>query len=291
MAALAAAAGGARVLLVERSARLGGTSALSGGRVWIPASHRGPAGDSADRAREYLRGLFPGRYAHMTEAFLAHGPAMARFVEERTPHRFAACPRYPDYHPGRSGATLGGRCLDSGPADLSAMTPLVSQVRVPAGYLPMTHAEWERWRYPDRFDTGLLRRREREGIAANGVALVAALVDGAVRAGVTIRTGARLTGVTLGRGGAVSAAVVGGESVPVAAVILATGGFDWDENLRRTWHPAAQRASGPHRATPATGCASPAAPAPRPTTWTRAGGCRCSPSPARNWRAGPATGR
>jgi succinate dehydrogenase/fumarate reductase flavoprotein subunit len=243
-AALAAAAGGARVLLAERSARLGGTSALSGGRVWIPASHLAPPGDSPGLAREYLRGLFPARYAHMTEAFLAHGPAMARFVEERTPHRFAACPRYPDYHPERPGATLGGRCLDMEPADLAAMTPLARQVRVPAGYLPMTHAEWERWRYPDRFDAGLLRRRKRAGLAANGVALAASLVDGAVRAGVDIRLNRRLTAVTLGPGGAVTAATIGGQTIEVAAVILATGGFDWDEKLRHAWHPAAQRATG-----------------------------------------------
>jgi 3-oxosteroid 1-dehydrogenase len=243
-AALAAAAGGARVLLAERCASLGGTSALSGGRVWIPASHLGPPGDSTGLAREYLRGLFPARYAHMTEAFLAHGPAMARFVEERTPHRFAVCPRYPDYHPERPGATLGGRCLDMEPADLAAMTPLARQVRRPAGYLPMTHAEWERWRYPDRLDWELLRHRDRDGVAANGVALTAALVDGAVRAGVEIRTDCRLTGVELDAGGAVTAATAGGETIPVTAVILATGGFDWDENLRRAWHPAAQRATG-----------------------------------------------
>jgi 3-oxosteroid 1-dehydrogenase len=244
IAALAAAAGGSRVLLAERSAQLGGTSALSGGRVWIPASHLNTSGDTVDGARDYLRGLFPGRYAHMTEAFLAHGPAMARFVEHHTPHRFVACPGYPDYHPERPGAALGGRCLDMEPADLSTMTPMVRQVRVPAGYLPMTQAEWERWRYPDRFDWDLLRRREQEGIRTNGVALVAALVDGAVRAGVTIRANARLTGVTLDARGAVSAATVGDETIPVAAVILATGGFDWDGDLRRAWHPAAQRATG-----------------------------------------------
>lgn len=70
-AALAAAAGGAQVMLAERSGRLGGTSALSGGRVWIPAHGLGPPGDSPGLAREYLRGLFPARYSHMTEAFLA----------------------------------------------------------------------------------------------------------------------------------------------------------------------------------------------------------------------------
>jgi 3-oxosteroid 1-dehydrogenase len=249
VAALAAAAGGADVLLVERTGELGGTTALGGGRVWVPANHCPEnAGDSTEAARAYLDGLFPARYAHLAEAFVVNAPAMARFVEDRTPHRFAACARYPDYHPDRPGATLGGRCLDMLPADVSAMMPLTRLVRVPPGYQPMTQAEWERWRYPDRFDRELLGQRERDGIRTNGVGLVASLVDGAVRAGVRIETYARLTGVNLGPDGAVAQAVIerGGatEHVTATAVIMATGGFDWDEDLRRAWHPAAQRATG-----------------------------------------------
>ena len=256
VAALAAATAGADVLVLERASLLGGTTALGGGRVWIPANHcQENSGDSAEAARAYLDGLFPASYAHMTEAFLATGPAMARFVEASTSHRFAACPGYPDYHPGRLGATVGGRCLDMLPADLSAMVPLARQVRVPPGYLPMTHAEWERWRYPSRFDWDLLTARMEAGIRTNGVALAAALVDGVIRAGGRIEAGARLIEVitrpgdpAAGTGGQVTHAVIERAAVtgrvPASAVILACGGFDWDENLRRGWHPAAQRASG-----------------------------------------------
>ena len=134
------------------------------------------------------------------------------------------------------------------PADLTAMTPLARQVRTPPGYLPMTHAERECWRYPDQFDWDLLRRRDREGIRTNGVALVASLVDGAVRAGVSVETQARLTGVTLGQDGAVAGASVSCDGaaahVAASAVIIATGGFDWDEQLRASWLPHPQRASG-----------------------------------------------
>jgi 3-oxosteroid 1-dehydrogenase len=250
VAGLAAADAGATVLLAERAAELGGTTALSGGRIWIPANHlQENAGDTEDAARTYLSALFPGRYAHMIEAFIANGPVMARFVEERTPHRFAACAAYPDYHPGLPGATLGGRCLDMFPVDLTALTPLARLVRTPPGYLPMTHAEWEQWRYPARFDWPLLRQRYRDGIRTNGVALVASLVDGAVRAGVSIETGARLTDVTLGLDGAVTGATLtrgDGQSTEVRAraVIAATGGFDWDEQLRARWLPGPQRATG-----------------------------------------------
>src|SRR6266566_6797823 len=95
-AALAAAAQGAGVLLVERGEWLGGTTALSGGRVWVPCNHL-QDGDTPGAAAAYLAGIFSDRYRHMTEAFISTAPEMARFVERRSAHRFVACPRYPDY--------------------------------------------------------------------------------------------------------------------------------------------------------------------------------------------------
>src|SRR5260370_1386131 len=85
-----------------------------------------------------------------------------------------------------------------GRAALSAMPPRARQVRVPPGYLPMTQAEWEGWRFPCRFDWKLLRQREAAGLRANGVALAAALVDGVLKAGGRIETGTRLTKVSTG---------------------------------------------------------------------------------------------
>jgi 3-oxosteroid 1-dehydrogenase len=253
-AALAAASAGARVLVIEATSYLGGTTALSGGRVWVPGNHCPEnASDSPGAARDYLAGLIPGRYAHMTGTFISAAPEMARFVEARSPHRFVACPAYPDYHPARPGATLGGRCLDMRPADLNRLTPLTSLIRVPPGYVPLTHAEWERWRYPDRYDHALLEERQRSGVRTGGVALVASLLDGAARAGVQVITGTRLTGVRWEAAAATSGAQVtssgaAGSGKPmtigVSAVILATGGFDWNRDLRARFHPGPQRATG-----------------------------------------------
>jgi succinate dehydrogenase/fumarate reductase flavoprotein subunit len=240
-AALAAAAEGADVLLLERAGWLGGTTALSGGRVWVPCNHLA-SGDTQADAAAYLDGIFSDRYRQLTEAFLATAPEMAKFVEARSAHRFAACPRYPDYHPGRPGATAGGRALDSAPIDLRELTPLTARILTPPGYLPMSFAEWESWRYPRRFDWDLLRDRERTGIRTGGVALVAGLLDGVVAAGVRVLTGARLTGVAAG-----SAQVEHDgrtAAVRAPAVILATGGFDWDRGLRSRFQPRAQRATG-----------------------------------------------
>ena len=250
-AALAAATDGADVLLVERAGQLGGTTALSGGRVWVPASDLSD-GDTPAAAAAYLDGLFSDRYRHMTEVFIATAAEMARFVERHSEHRFVACRRYPDYDPSRPGATLGGRALDMRPLDTGKLTPLARNILLPPGYLPMSFAEWDRWRYPDRFDWDLLRERERAAVRTGGAALVAALVDAAVKAGVRILTGVRLAGTgQKGTGqsgtGPGSAEVEHASrltSVAAGAVILATGGFDWDRELRARVQPPAQRASG-----------------------------------------------
>jgi len=257
-AALAAAVGGASrsisVLLVERAAELGGTTALSGGRVWIPCNHLPEdADDTMEAARTYLRGMVSDRYPQMAEAFLANGPVMVRFVKEHSAHRFVACPTYPDYYPSRPGARLGGRAMDAGLIDLTKLTPLAGSIRVPPGYLPLTHAEWEQWRYPWRFDWPLLEARQRDGLRSNGVALVAGLLDGAVRAGVQVMTGTRLTGVRLGPDGTVTAAELepepgqesGEATVATRSVILATGGFDWDEGLRAGLPPPLRATGAP----------------------------------------------
>ena len=246
-ASLAAAAGGASVLLVERAAAIGGTTALSFGRVWVPASRHAPD-DSQAAARAYLTGLFSERYPHMTEAFIGGAPDMAEFVEQHAPVRFTPCVNYPDYHPGRPGASNGGRALDITPVRLSDLTPLAAAVRTPPGYVPLTHAEWERWRFPQRFDWPLLDERNRRGIRAGGTALAAALLDSAIRAGVWVLTATRLRGVRFDTGGAVRAAVIDRdgqwEEVAASAVILATGGFDRDADLRARFLPPPVTATG-----------------------------------------------
>jgi 3-oxosteroid 1-dehydrogenase len=241
-AALAAAVSfRAHVLVVERGEKLGGTTALSGGRVWVPGNHLQEA-DSLPEATRYLDGVFSDRYPEMTDTFLSAGPEMLRFVERHSAHRFFACPTYPDYDPARPGATTGGRALDMVPIDTRRLTPLAASILAPPGYLPMSFAEWDYWRYPDRYDWELLGERERTGIKTGGVALVAGLLDGVVRAGVQVRTGVRLTAVRPGQADLVHAGQV--TTIGAAAVILATGGFDWDPQLRARYQPAAQRASG-----------------------------------------------
>jgi succinate dehydrogenase/fumarate reductase flavoprotein subunit len=235
-AALSAAVAGARTLVVESSAELGGTTALSGGRVWIPANGRPEnAGDSEENANRYLDQVFDTRYTPMIRTFVHEALQMADFVEEHTPHRFVVCPNYPDYHPDLEGATLGGRCFDVAPVDVGALVPEVKSLREPPGYTPITHAEWEQWRYPARIDHDLLAARRAAGVRTGGVGLAAALLDGVIRAGVQMRSGTTLVGVVVTDGGVtgVRLRTADGElTVTTRSVVLACGGFDAAEDKR-----------------------------------------------------------
>jgi 3-oxosteroid 1-dehydrogenase len=223
VAALAAAEAGASVLVAEAGPAFGGTTALSGGRVWVPCNAHGAAAgkaDSPEAARRYIKAACPSADDALVDAFIETAPEMSEWVERATPHRFELCPDYPDYLQTLPGATLGGRTLDSAPFDASALGDRV--LRGPAS-TPVTHAEWDRWRFAHRFEEDLLARRDEQGIVTGGRALVATLLTACQDAGVALATGMRLTGLVPGGG-----AVLGDTTVEARAVILATGGFEWN---------------------------------------------------------------
>jgi len=91
-AALTAAVLGLKVLLVEKTDQIGGTSARSAGSVWVPNTRHSPAGaDSFERALGYLRGAVGNRLDEgRATAFLHAAPEMVDFLEDNTPVRFRA---------------------------------------------------------------------------------------------------------------------------------------------------------------------------------------------------------
>lgn len=116
-AAITAAEGGARVLVVEKGDKIGGTSAWSGGQIWIPCNpHMKAFGkeDSREKALSYLASMSNGLIdPAMAEAYIDGGIEMVAFLEERTPVQFKAVPHFPDYHPEQPGAAArGGRTLE-----------------------------------------------------------------------------------------------------------------------------------------------------------------------------------
>lgn len=94
-------------IVIEKSSRYGGTSAVSGGAIWIPGHRLG--GNPSDREADltYLNHVSQGSYrAEKLEAYLDNGPEMVDFLEALDV-RFMAMPGMPDYFPEAPGASDG----------------------------------------------------------------------------------------------------------------------------------------------------------------------------------------
>lgn len=115
-AALVGAIEGLRVLLIEKSAQVGGTSSRSAGTLWIPGNFAmapDAAQDDVAAARIYLDALVGDRSpAALRDAFLQAGPEMLAYLLGHTDIRFKPCPRHADYHPDLPGARPGGRPVE-----------------------------------------------------------------------------------------------------------------------------------------------------------------------------------
>ncbi|RYF50638.1 MAG: FAD-dependent oxidoreductase, partial [Comamonadaceae bacterium] len=98
-AAITARKRGLDVLVVEKSQWFGGTTALSGGVLWVPGTRHAQKPDSPDEVRRYMRREAGAFYdADMVDAFLEAGPKMVEFLERETAVQFVPT-LYPDYHP------------------------------------------------------------------------------------------------------------------------------------------------------------------------------------------------
>lgn len=119
VAALAARVAGADVLVLEKRKIVGGTTGHSGGVAWIPNNNvmktEGLSDDRA-KAREYLVKLAGDQASdELIDAFLDAGPEMAGFVETHSPIRWRVSTimgNNADYHPEWPGAMTRGRSIE-----------------------------------------------------------------------------------------------------------------------------------------------------------------------------------
>lgn len=105
------------VLLCEKSSQLGGTTASSGGVMWIPNSAESKAAgvvDSPERALEYLRSEMGAYYrADMAEAYVKTAPIAAAAIQDGTDVKLQVMPTMSDYHASLPGGMAGGRSLEA----------------------------------------------------------------------------------------------------------------------------------------------------------------------------------
>ena len=263
-AAVTAAHGGARVLVVEKSDRYGGTSAMSGGGIWIPASEnakRAGAEDSSDDAFLYMKTMIGDQVAEKRiRAFVQAAPEMLEFLQQNTHVSYDAIP-YPDYYTEQPGAKRGHRTQSprvfSGAKIGDDMYKMREQPpgALAQGRYTMSIPEARKfltqtpgWRltlfkvvlaYYLDIRGRMKGRRSRR--LTQGNALIGSLYLSAKERGADVWLDAPMTSL-LSSEGRVTGAVVAkdGKSVPInarQAVVLAAGGFENNNAMREQTLP------------------------------------------------------
>jgi 3-oxosteroid 1-dehydrogenase len=252
-AALTAGVGGAEVTVLEASDLFGGTTAVSGGGMWLPGNTLDPDfTDSMDDAKVYLKRLTLGFVSDaIIDRYLAECGKVPDFFSEHSPLSFTADIGRPDYFAPFEGSSLTSRTVFPAPYELPRLGELEPKVRRPApgGILPIQHTEERRMgarpdprdgsvaKQPEALDAvnQLIRERLAKGTALRGVALVGGLMEGCVKYGVMFVAGTRGLSLIVEDGRVVGLrAARGGKDVEYRArygVVLACGGFEWNRDL------------------------------------------------------------
>jgi succinate dehydrogenase/fumarate reductase flavoprotein subunit len=242
-AALSAASSGAGVTVLEVADLLGGTTAFSGGGVWVPANSWGAAegiSDSAEEAIRYLLSIGQGDSdPTVAEAFCRRGAGVIERIESMTPTHWNTIRGYPDYYAHHDGSKRFGRTLEIDSCTLGR--DILDRVRPDPFHGGIT----SRAEAAAGLDQPELDRRRNAGIEARGRGLIGGLLVGLQDQGATIRTGVRVSGLQT-RGDAVVGVQADGEEF-TGNVIVASGGFERDPGLVKTFlaAPLSAPASAP----------------------------------------------
>lgn len=263
--ALFAADQGLSVLVIEKSDKFGGTSAISGGGIWIPNNHYFAAKGGRDSFELALQYLKAATAEHGDEkrlrAYLEHAPHMIQALEHNSHVRYAVAEKYPDYYPELPGALAGGRTLDPQLFDTSVLGDELDNLRKPSpSTLLMGRVAWTArhahkvmsrslgWRLlivglllRYKLDFKWRRKGRRDRRAALGSALVAALRRSLMDRNIplwlntdfeTLRTeNGRVSGMQVRRAGQVL------KLQARRAVVLGSGGFEQNQALREQYLP------------------------------------------------------
>jgi succinate dehydrogenase/fumarate reductase flavoprotein subunit len=247
-AAITASQGGASVAVIEKADQVGGTSSWSGGHVWIPCNPHMPsvdAVDSPEQALTYIMSLSRDMiYEDLARAYIAAGPEMVRFLDENAGTEFYAVRGFPDYHPEFPGGLAGGGRTIECPlfpydqlgewADRVTRSPYFPNLHITMSETPLGAAKHS----PPSAEE-LARRAEHDERGLGG-ALIGRLLKACLDRGIEPWTSSRARRLIIGDDGAVNGVEVerDGATIEVRAgkgVVLATGGFEWNEDYKRAF--------------------------------------------------------
>ncbi|KMO18032.1 FAD-dependent oxidoreductase [Methylobacterium platani] len=277
-AAITARKRGLDVLVIEKEPFFGGTTAFSGGVLWVPGNpHAVRAGlpDTREAARTYLRHEAGNAYDEAAvEAFLDEGPRMIEFFERETEVKFVLS-GYPDYHPDAPGGAKAGRSVTAAPFDARKLGREIARLRPPLETITfigmMFNSSNEDLKHFFRATRSLtsaayVARRlarhlkdlaiHRRGVQiTSGNALAARLAKTAFDLGIPIRTGTAAESLSIADGrvtGAVMRDADGKRCITARrAVVLACGGFPHDKERIAKAYPHVARGAEHLSPTPA----------------------------------------
>lgn len=259
MTALRARELGLSVLIIEKAHKYGGTSATSGGVLWIPNHGLAQNGDSREQALRYLDHLVSGNIQRdRLEAFVDQGPEMVRFMQSLGIAVMAAT--WPDYFPDAPSAradrsiicpTFDGRELGE---KFMLMREQYTRFKLLNRYamdlaeffaLSTRSKGWRRvllkilWRYWTDFDTRRISRRDRR--FTSGAALMGQIYKRIFERDVEVRLETKLAELKLADGKVAGVCVSSyGRHYDIEArqgVVLCAGGFEWNQELRDRFFP------------------------------------------------------
>ncbi len=259
---------GLDVVVLEKEPVFGGTTALSGGVLWIPLGPHGRkqnAADTLDAVRTYMRretGAFYDEAA--IEAFLENGPKMVAFFERETEMKFVPT-LYPDYHPDVDGGVDVGRSILAAPYDIRGLGKDMPRLKPPLKTITfigmmfnssnadlkhffqatksLTSFVYVAKRLVTHMKELLLYRR---GInVTSGNALAARLAASALKLGIPIFTSSPVREIVMQEGRAMGVQVSGEAGTRTLTarqgVVLACGGFPQDVKRIAQAYPHVQR--------------------------------------------------
>jgi succinate dehydrogenase/fumarate reductase flavoprotein subunit len=246
---------GLDVVVLEKEPVFGGTTALSGGVLWIPMGPHGRKQNSTDTreaVRTYMMQETGSLYDEAAvEAFLDNGPKMVEFFERETEMKFIPT-LYPDYHPNVAGGVDVGRSILAAPYDIRGLGKDMARLKPPLKTITFigmmfnsSNADLKHFFQATKSLTSFIYVAKRlvthlkelalyrRGInVTSGNALAARLAKSALDLGIPIltRTPAQKILIESGKAVGVMAAGEGGTYRITArhGVVLACGGFPHD---------------------------------------------------------------
>jgi succinate dehydrogenase/fumarate reductase flavoprotein subunit len=266
-AALVAAKAGNTVAVLEKAPHFGGTTAISGGGIWVPGSPQAKAAgvkDSVEVARDYVLGVVGNRAERaIIEAYMKNGPEMVSWLASNSHVDFLISPPSSDWYPGVPGAVDFGRLLAPTEYDgkklgknFDRLQKPRQEFNAPGGMmidlfdlpyiakLPSPGALWHMAKIAIRFALDK-RKLGRGSRLTMGNALIGRLLHSALDAGVDLFEATPVEGLitTDGKVTGVRATVKGvsNEITATKGVVLASGGFSANAEMRKAYIPYAEQ--------------------------------------------------